>query len=67
MVSLRTVLLLRIDGCGRCLDLLSRQLVCWTFSVFSVTRDGFLSFSISVLWLFFVVCDWWTLLDNVDW
>ena len=38
-------------------------MVCWSFSVF---RDGVLSFSVSVLWSVFVMCDWWTLLDDVD-
>ena len=30
-------------------------MVCWSFSVF---RDGVLSFSVSVLWSVFVMCDW---------
>ena len=38
-------------------------MVCWSFSVF---RDGALSFSVSVLWSVFVMCDWCALLDDVD-
>ena len=38
-------------------------MVCWSFSVF---RDGVLSFPGSVRGSAFVMCDWWTLLDDVD-
>ena len=60
IVSLRTVLLLWIDGCGRCLDLLSRQLVCLdVFSVFP-WRCPVLFRLGSLVGL--CRCDWWTLL-----
>ena len=35
--------------------------------VFLCSRAGFLSFSVSVLWSFFVLVTGGQLLDNVDW